>query len=264
MTNLRNLVKRVRKKLFLAHSKSIFKRYISVVEARQLSVTISRIFSREVTPQQIIKTARLINQIENQMIGRIAGDIEDYILNYYMVYFSAYLESDIKPAHAEIGVLFGGSLILMLFALHNSGSDHAVIAIDPLKGYYGENLDPVTNLPINRATLDANLSKFNFLSSKVTIISAMSESAEAIATTRNLRFGSLWIDGDHSYEGVKRDWENYSSLVVPGGYIHIDNYHDQMYHYPGIDRFVDGNLLPALKGWELVGHLNRSILFKKI
>jgi predicted O-methyltransferase YrrM len=29
----------------------------------------------------------------------------------------------------------------------------------------------------------------------------------------------LFIDGDHSYEGVKADFANYSSLVRPGGLI---------------------------------------------
>jgi hypothetical protein len=29
----------------------------------------------------------------------------------------------------------------------------------------------------------------------------------------------LFIDGDHSYEGVKKDYENYSPLVRPGGLI---------------------------------------------
>jgi predicted O-methyltransferase YrrM len=29
----------------------------------------------------------------------------------------------------------------------------------------------------------------------------------------------LFIDGDHSYEGVRRDWELYSPLVRPGGLI---------------------------------------------
>lgn len=29
----------------------------------------------------------------------------------------------------------------------------------------------------------------------------------------------LFIDGDHTYEGVKKDWEMYSSLVRPGGII---------------------------------------------
>lgn len=32
-------------------------------------------------------------------------------------------------------------------------------------------------------------------------------------------FDFLMIDGDHSYEGVKADYENYKSLVKPGGLI---------------------------------------------
>jgi cephalosporin hydroxylase len=44
----------------------------------------------------------------------------------------------------------------------------------------------------------------------------------------------LWIDGDHTYEGCKADYENYSPLVVPGGLIGI---HD--YNMPDVRRFVD-------------------------
>jgi predicted O-methyltransferase YrrM len=29
----------------------------------------------------------------------------------------------------------------------------------------------------------------------------------------------LFIDGDHTFEGVKKDWEMYSPLVRPGGLI---------------------------------------------
>src|SRR6185437_13459100 len=29
----------------------------------------------------------------------------------------------------------------------------------------------------------------------------------------------LFIDGDHTYEGVRRDWEMYSPLVAPGGLV---------------------------------------------
>jgi predicted O-methyltransferase YrrM len=36
----------------------------------------------------------------------------------------------------------------------------------------------------------------------------------------------LFIDGDHSYEGVKRDWELYSPLVRPGGLIGLHDVHE--------------------------------------
>jgi hypothetical protein len=52
---------------------------------------------------------------------------------------------------------------------------------------------------------------------------------------RPVRF--LFIDADHSYEGVKADFETWSPQVVPGGYI---VFHD--YAIPSVRRFVDDEL----------------------
>jgi predicted O-methyltransferase YrrM len=51
----------------------------------------------------------------------------------------------------------------------------------------------------------------------------------------------LFIDGDHSYEGVKHDLDNYGHLVAPGGRIIL---HDVLSGYdPGVrqafDEYVD-------------------------
>lgn len=46
----------------------------------------------------------------------------------------------------------------------------------------------------------------------------------------------LFIDGDHTYAGVKRDFEMYSSLVRKGGLI---AFHDIAIHPPEIDCHVD-------------------------
>jgi len=50
----------------------------------------------------------------------------------------------------------------------------------------------------------------------------------------------LWIDGDHSYEGCKADFENYSRFVREDGLIGI---HD--YNMSDVKRFVD--TLPTKK-----------------
>jgi cephalosporin hydroxylase len=39
----------------------------------------------------------------------------------------------------------------------------------------------------------------------------------------------LFIDGDHTYEGVAADWNNYSRLVTPGGLV---AFHDILPHPP--------------------------------
>ncbi|HNO79502.1 MAG TPA: class I SAM-dependent methyltransferase [Phycisphaerae bacterium] len=47
----------------------------------------------------------------------------------------------------------------------------------------------------------------------------------------------LFIDADHSYEGVRDDFENWHSHVAPGGLI---IFHD--HHFPGVKRFIEKTL----------------------
>ena len=47
-------------------------------------------------------------------------------------------------------------------------------------------------------------------------------------------FDFLFIDADHSYEGCKRDWENYSPMVRVGGLV---GFHD--YNHPPVRRVFD-------------------------
>jgi predicted O-methyltransferase YrrM len=51
---------------------------------------------------------------------------------------------------------------------------------------------------------------------------------EAILDDRKLDF--LFIDGDHSYEGVKADFLDYSGFVRPGGLIAFHDINDSEYH----------------------------------
>ena len=46
----------------------------------------------------------------------------------------------------------------------------------------------------------------------------------------------LFIDGDHTYEGVKQDWEMYSPLVSPGG---IVVFHDIVKHPEATGCYVE-------------------------
>ena len=60
------------------------------------------------------------------------------------------------------------------------------------------------------------------------------EKVEALLGGEKLDF--LFIDGDHSYEGVKRDFEMYSGLVGKGGII---AFHDIAFHPPKVGCHVD-------------------------
>lgn len=52
----------------------------------------------------------------------------------------------------------------------------------------------------------------------------------------NLPIKVLFIDGDHTYEGVKADWEKYSPLVVKGGWVF---FHDCDETSPGVVKLFD-------------------------
>ena len=54
----------------------------------------------------------------------------------------------------------------------------------------------------------------------------------------------LFIDGDHSYEGVKADWDAYKSLLRPGS---IVVFHDIAWA-EGVKRVVQENVEPLVKG----------------
>lgn len=242
-------------------SQSPFRRYLSTEEAGLLAERISKAFETNISAKQVQDVAEVLRYTEEQMIGRIAGDVDDHVLNYYMICYSLHLPADATPAHGEIGILFGGSLLMMLHALRSSYSSHWALAIDPLDGYYGQSLDPVVNLPITLDNVTTNVRRLSFEMDNVRIVKERSESDKALQIARSFPLASLWIDGDHSYEGIKRDWHNYSPLVIQGGYILVDNYHDGC--FPDVDKFIDRDLLPNLAGWKVIANFSRSILFQK-
>lgn len=57
--------------------------------------------------------------------------------------------------------------------------------------------------------------------SEFTLLEGNSHAADVIQQVKEMlpEVDFLFIDGDHSYEGVKADWENFSPLVKPGGLI---------------------------------------------
>ncbi len=115
----------------------------------------------------------------------------------------------------EIGSFFGGTLYYWL----NLGSPQIMTCVDlPIEsndGRYQQMLE-------SRKLWDQwikNSGTYNF---KFHDIKGDSTSLYVINKVYNLNphgIDFLFIDGDHSYEGVKADYDNYFSLVRPGGVI---------------------------------------------
>ena len=226
-----------------------------------LSLKISFLLHHFFSVGRIKEVEHRVDLISEGMLGRNAGLSADKLLLYLMRYISAKRFNKDSHIHVEIGTLHGGSLIATLIALQDAGSPQRVVCIDPLDGYYGAGLDPKSAVPVDRNTVEENINRFGFARRQVKIVQHYSTEKKAIGALKGHKIASLFIDGDHSYEGIKADWANYAPLVVPRGYVMLDNYNDAS--WPGITEFVHRELKGCSEEWQIVGTMNISVLLQR-
>jgi predicted O-methyltransferase YrrM len=135
----------------------------------------------------------------------------------------------LRPARvAEIGTANGGTLFIWP---HLATDDARIASIDLPGGAFGGGY-PTWKAPMYRS--------FALPGQEIQLIRADSHAD----STRTLlerwldgqRLDFLFIDGDHSYEGVKQDFEMYAPLVRPGGLVAL---HDVAVHPPKMQCHVD-------------------------
>lgn len=111
----------------------------------------------------------------------------------------------------EIGTNYGGTLFLLCSV---SAPDAKIISVDLPYGPFGGGY-PRRKIPLFR--------KFPKGSQKLHLIRADSHSADTKNRIVDILGGEmldyLFIDGDHTYEGVSQDFETYSPLVRSGGIV---------------------------------------------
>jgi cephalosporin hydroxylase len=85
--------------------------------------------------------------------------------------------------------------------------------------------------PISSDIVKRNVSKFKNEQSSFDYMQGNSQDINIINHVKNeiKEIDILFIDGDHSKNGVFEDFNNYSSLVKNGGYIAFDDYLDHQY-----------------------------------
>lgn len=129
----------------------------------------------------------------------------------------------------EIGSWFGKSTKYLSDKITNSKKDLNLISIDTFKGTQNEEL----HLQIVGG--DSIYQDFynNVDNPNLTVIKDSSHEASKLFNNGSIDY--LMIDGDHSYEGVKQDIEDYFYKVRPGGIISGDDYRA----FDGVRRAVD-------------------------
>jgi hypothetical protein len=221
-------------------------------------------FNQDVDDTLIERIGRYVELVENRMVGRIAGHVDDLIINYLMRYFSSVQLCPEYPegVHVEIGTLFGGSLIVAHHAIVHSGFKPKIHVIDPFEGYYRAERDIITNEQVSLENLQANLRTAGIGEGEIIVHRGLSHDMAIVSQVQKLKIISLFIDGDHSYNGVRSDWLNYSPLVAEGGCVLLDNYNDPA--WPDVMRFANGEILGKSNGnWDVVLVHGSSLLLRR-
>ena len=113
----------------------------------------------------------------------------------------------------EIGRYSGGSLVLLAMATHNT--EVKIISIDCIEGCHDPDVDDWLNEYDEKHRLDIRVGNSH--------------------TMENIQLSMLFVDGDHSYEGCKKDFDHHWNWV--DGPILCHDYTDST--CPGVTRCVD-------------------------
>lgn len=140
----------------------------------------------------------------------------------------------------EIGTAKGGTFFLL--TKFSSPSAH-LISLDLPGGQFGGGYSQWEGYFFKSFALDTQ---------KISIIRADSHESSTLKKLKKILkdklIDVLFIDGDHSYEGVKKDFEMYHPLVKTGGII---AFHDIVVHPPDINCNVN-------KFWNEIKHKYES------
>lgn len=132
-----------------------------------------------------------------------------------------------KVVGCELGTSYGFNLVYFLENLPNL---HSVYAIDPYMPYHDgpSGLVPKEVMDKVRELFLINIESFK---DKVIFLNETADDAHTKIPDESLDY--IFIDGDHSYEAVRKDMRNYYSKVRKGG---IFAGHD--YSWEGVSKAV--------------------------
>ena len=146
--------------------------------------------------------------------------------------------------YLEIGVLHGGTMALMMQGQYGE----RFVGIDTFD-YYGSDIDPGSGVRVDLETARENVRLLNSFGYSFKLVRGNSHDPAICAHIRsNLEFVDiLLLDGDHSASGVTKDFQMYSGLVRPGGFLAIDDYDSSWKEVkPAVDALDKS-------GWHFVG-----------
>jgi cephalosporin hydroxylase len=115
-------------------------------------------------------------------------------------------------------------------------------------------------IPIHPSVVNENVNKLNKHNNNYNYIQGSSHDLNVFNKLSNHinEIDILFIDGDHSFDGVTKDFEIYSKLVKNGGYIIFDDYNDYQYS-PEVKPSVDRLVLNLTDKYNIIGTIKNTL-----
>jgi len=196
-------------------------RQLSEVDLERLSSFWMKALDLKLTKSQLGYYAHKICLAEDAACGRLAAPVETMLLR---LLAAQSLKGD-RVEILEIGTLFGVGAACLSKLRAPYEREVQLTLLDPMEGYYQHgSLDPVTGVPVSEAVLRDNLTQLGVPDDHWRLIKKMSTDPEAREVVGDRQYDMLIIDGDHTIEGVTRDFEIYGDIVKSGGLLIFDDY----------------------------------------
>ena len=174
-----------------------------------------------------------------KLVEEIAKSVPTFHHHYHILFDIA--ESKYGQInYLEIGAYAGGSASLMMQRPLTN-----VISIDLGEPISKENV--IDNIYKNANTKN----KYKYFKGNSQEFSTKCQVLEYLLLQENKKVKLLFIDGDHSFQGVMNDFNMYSDLVEVGGFIVFDDYCDWE-HSPEVRPAVD-SIVSNLPDYEIIG-----------
>lgn len=182
-----------------------------------------------------------VTQHSLALVKHISENIADKTFHHhYHILYDLPVQRE-NPVYVEIGCYAGGSACLML-----QRDNTRVVSIDLGK-------------PIPESTVLTNVKKLNTKNNSFTYLKGNSQSKDMVRRLQEIvsEIDILFIDGDHSKEGVMNDFLLYQEMVVPGGYIVFDDYNDNE-HSPEVKPAVN-TIVKNFLQYEVIGTIKNDL-----
>ena len=210
----------------------------------------------KISEDKLAYMAHKIWLIEGTCSGRLATNVEDEIIRCLI---AAYVGQE-GLRGMEIGALFGVNICCLKELASPYCKSFHLTVVDPLEGYYAKQPhDILVDEPINEEIFWKNIGRY-CKKSEVRLIKKYTYDMDA----RNFgkrTFNYVLIDGDHTYDGVKVDFELIKDFVEPGGYILFDDYNTK--HWPDVKTYVDEAVLTDDNYKEVIS-MHRTCVVQKL